>query len=53
MPAAAARDLYDAAREPKTQIWLKTGHLMPTDSALIRSLVDTALSRMPVLARPR
>ncbi len=53
MPAEAARDLYNAAREPKTQIWLKTGHLMPTDSALIRSLVDTALSRMPVLARPR
>ena len=53
MPAEAARELYNAAREPKTQIWLKTGHLMPTDSALIRSLVDTALSRMPVLARPR
>ncbi|HKB52671.1 MAG TPA: hypothetical protein VKD22_01650, partial [Ramlibacter sp.] len=50
MPADAARRLYDAAREPKTQIWLKTGHLMPTDSALIRSLVDTALKRMPVLA---
>lgn len=53
MPAEAARDLYDAAREPKAQIWLETGHLMPTDSALIRSLVDTALSRLPVLARPR
>jgi len=53
MPAQAARDLYNAAREPKTQIWLKTGHLMPTDSALIQSLVDTALARMPVLARTR
>ncbi|HKT08692.1 MAG TPA: alpha/beta hydrolase [Gemmatimonadaceae bacterium] len=53
MPAEAARDLYNAAREPKTQIWLKTGHLMPTDSALIRSLVDTALARMPVLGRSR
>lgn len=53
MPVDAARDLYDAAREPKTQIWLETGHLMPTDSALIRSLVDTALARMPVLERPR
>lgn len=53
MPAAAARQLYEAAREPRTQIWLKTGHLMPTDSALIRSLVDTALALMPVLARRR
>ena len=53
MPADAARQLYDAARQPKTQIWLETGHLMPTDSALIRALVDTALSRMPVLQRPR
>lgn len=53
MPVGAARDLYNAAREPKTQIWLKTGHLMPTDSALIRSLVDTALARLPVLARSR
>ena len=53
MPAEAARELYNAAREPKTQVWLKTGHLMPTDSALIRSLVDTALRRLPVLAGSR
>lgn len=49
MPAEAVRQLYDAAREPKTMIWLRTGHLMPTDSALIRSLIDTAFARLPVL----
>jgi hypothetical protein len=49
MPAAAVRRLYDAARPPKEIIWLRTGHLMPTDSALIRTLVDTAFARLPVL----
>ena len=49
MPAPAVRRLYDAARPPKELIWLHTGHLMPTDSALIRALVDTALGRLPVL----
>jgi len=49
MPTSAVRALYDAARQPKALIWLRTGHLMPTDSALIRSLVDTALARLPVL----
>ena len=49
MPRAAVESLFHAAREPKTLVWLKTGHLMPTDTALIRALVDTALARMPVL----
>jgi len=49
MPRGAVLTLYDAARSPKTLIWLHTGHLEPTDSALIRALVDTALSRLPVL----
>lgn len=49
MPRSAVQRLYDAAGQPKTLIWLHTGHLEPTDSALIRSLVDTALARMPVL----
>jgi hypothetical protein len=49
MPVRAVRRLYDAARPPKEIIWLRTGHLAPTDSALIRSLVDTALTRLPVL----
>jgi fermentation-respiration switch protein FrsA (DUF1100 family) len=52
MPTEAVQKLYDAAREPKALIWLRTGHLMPTDSALIRSLVDTALARLPVLHAP-
>jgi hypothetical protein len=53
MPQGAVRSLFDAAREPKTLIWLRTGHLMPTDSALIRVLVDTTLARLPALAMSR
>jgi fermentation-respiration switch protein FrsA (DUF1100 family) len=49
MPAEAVRALYDAAQEPKTLIWLRTGHLMPGDSTLIRTLIDTAFSRLPAL----
>jgi hypothetical protein len=49
MPRRAVESLYDAARDPKTLIWLRTGHLLPTDSVLIRALVDTALSRLPIL----
>ena len=49
MPRAAVEALYAAAREPKQMIWLRTGHLMPTDSALIRVLVDTALATLPAL----
>jgi hypothetical protein len=49
MPAEAVRALYAAAREPKSLIWLTTGHLQPTDTALIRVLVDTTLARLPVL----
>lgn len=49
MPQAAVLALYAAAREPKSLVWLRTGHLMPSDSALIRALVDTALARLPVL----
>lgn len=51
MPRDAVESLYDAAREPKTLIWLRTGHLLPTDSVLIRALVDTALARLPILKR--
>src|SRR5690606_13747489 len=49
MPVDAVQALFEAAGEPKAQIWMRTGHLMATDSALIRTLVDTALSRMTVL----
>ena len=49
MPVGAVQRLYDAARPPKSLIWLRTGHLAPTDSALIRALVDTAFARLPVL----
>jgi fermentation-respiration switch protein FrsA (DUF1100 family) len=52
MPTAAVQQLYDAAREPKSLTWLRTGHLMPTDSALIRALVDTAFAKMSVLRAP-
>jgi fermentation-respiration switch protein FrsA (DUF1100 family) len=49
MPRGAVESLYDAAREPKTLIWLRTGHLMPDDSVLVRALVDTVLVRLPSL----
>lgn len=49
MPVAAVRQLYDAARSPKSLVWLRTGHLMPTDSVLIRVLMDSAFARLPVL----
>jgi hypothetical protein len=49
VPVQAVRALYAAAREPKTLIWLTTGHLLPTDRPLIRALVDTTLARLPVL----
>ncbi len=49
MPRSAVESLYNAARDPKTLIWLRTGHLLPTDSVLIRALVDTALARLPIL----
>ena len=52
MPRDAVESLYDAARQPKTLIWLRTGHLLPTDSVLIRALVDTALARLPILNSP-
>jgi fermentation-respiration switch protein FrsA (DUF1100 family) len=51
MPRDAVESLYDAAKDPKTLIWLRTGHLLPTDSVLIRALVDTALARLPILRR--
>lgn len=53
MPREAVEALYDAAREPKSLVWLRTGHLMPGDTALIRALVDTALARLPVLNVPQ
>jgi fermentation-respiration switch protein FrsA (DUF1100 family) len=53
MPVDAVRRLYDAARQPKELVWLRTGHLAPTDSALIRSLVNRALVQLPVLQMPR
>jgi fermentation-respiration switch protein FrsA (DUF1100 family) len=49
MPRRAVEALYAAAREPKRLIWLRTGHLMPGDSALIRALVDTTLAHLPAL----
>lgn len=52
MPRDAVESLFNAARDPKTLIWLRTGHLLPTDSVLIRALVDTALARLSILRRP-
>jgi hypothetical protein len=49
MPREAVLRLHAAARAPKSLVWLRTGHLMPDDSALIRQLVDSAFARMRVL----
>ena len=49
MPVEAVRALHTAAREPKTLIWLTTGHLLPSNTPLIRALVDTTLAQLPVL----
>jgi fermentation-respiration switch protein FrsA (DUF1100 family) len=49
IPVRAVQALFNAAREPKSLIWLRTGHLSPTDSVLIRALVDTTLGRLPAL----
>lgn len=49
MPVSAVRALFHAAGEPKTIVWLQTGHLMPIAEELIRALVDTTLARLPVL----
>jgi energy-coupling factor transporter ATP-binding protein EcfA2 len=49
MPRRAVQTLYDSARPPKTMVWLRTGHLMPDDSALVRVLVDTTLALLPAL----
>lgn len=51
IPVRAVQALFNSAREPKSLIWLRTGHLSPTDSVLIRALVDTTLARLPVLTR--
>jgi hypothetical protein len=52
IPASAVAALYAAAREPKTLVTLRTGHLMPDDSVLVRALVDSALAHLPVLRAP-
>lgn len=49
MPRSAVESLFNAAHNPKTLIWLRTGHLLPSDTVLIRALVDTALARLPIL----
>lgn len=49
IPRLSVEHLYEAAREPKEIVWLRTGHLMPWDTTLIRALVDTAFQRLPAL----
>lgn len=49
VPRRSARALIDATHPPRDVVWLPTGHLDPDDEMLLRELVDTALSRLPVL----
>lgn len=48
----SAEALIRAARPPKDVVWLPTGHLDPDNEAFLQELVDTALSRLPVLRWP-
>lgn len=49
IPRASVQLLYHAARQPKQLIWLRTGHVMPWDTELVRALVDTTFHRLPIL----
>jgi fermentation-respiration switch protein FrsA (DUF1100 family) len=51
IPRASVEDLYRSAGSPKRLVWLDTGHLEPGDRGLIRALVDSAVSRLPILSR--
>lgn len=51
IPRSSVEDLYRSARPPKQLLWLDTGHLEPWDRGLIRALVDSAVSRLPMLSR--
>ena len=48
----SAEALIRATRPPRDVVWMATGHLDPDDEPFLRELVDTALSRLPVLRRP-
>lgn len=50
VPRAAAELLVRKAEGPVVQLWLPHGHLMPGDTALMRELADSTLSRFDFLA---
>lgn len=51
VPRECVEALYRAAREPKKIVWLPTGHLDPSDPALLERLAAIAIESLPVLAR--
>lgn len=52
IPRRAVLALYDAARGPKTLVWMPGGHVQPTRPAVVRALLDTVFARLgPAVAR--
>lgn len=43
IPTASVRQLFEAAREPKTLVWLDAGHITPRDDSLLQAIADTAV----------
>ncbi|MGH7546212.1 MAG: hypothetical protein ACREKI_08535 [Gemmatimonadota bacterium] len=43
IPAESVRLLYDAAREPKTLVWLDAAHIHPRNDSLLQAIADTAV----------
>lgn len=43
IPVASARLLYEAAREPKTLVWLDAAHISPRNDSLLQAIADTAV----------
>lgn len=43
IPIASVRRLFEAARAPKTLIWLDAGHITPRNDSLLQAIADTAV----------
>lgn len=52
IPRVASERLYAAAAQPKEQIWLASGHVHPSKTELIETLVTLVLTRVQEDARP-
>lgn len=48
IPRASVEALWNAAREPKSQVWLPGPHMQGSRQEVLRALVDTVMSRAGV-----